>query len=104
VAALTGAYTLGHANSPASQAPASQVAAPITMTQPVAAAGAALPDMSGIVARSSPSVVNISVSGTRKTGSRGPKSPQFDDDDSIPDFLRRFGAPQNRGVAGGANM
>ena len=38
VAALTGAYTLGHANSPASQAPASQVAAPITMTQPGAAA------------------------------------------------------------------
>ncbi|HRH14825.1 MAG TPA: DegQ family serine endoprotease [Azonexus sp.] len=99
VAALTGAYTLGHANSPASQAPASQVAAPITMTQPVAAAGAALPDMSGIVARNSPSVVNISVSGTRKAGSRGPKSPQFDDDDSIPDFLRRFGGPQNRGDA-----
>ena len=101
VAALTGAYTLGHANSPASPAPASQVTAtaPITMTPPVAAAGAALPDMSGIVARNSPSVVNISVSGTRKTGSRGPKSPQFDDDDSIPDFLRRFGVPQNRGDA-----
>ncbi len=99
VAALTGAYTLGHANSPASQAPASQVAAtaPITMSQPVATAGAALPDMSGIVAHNSPSVVNISVSGTRKVGSHGPKSPQFDDDDSIPDFLRRFGAPQNRG-------
>ncbi|MCM8625207.1 DegQ family serine endoprotease [Accumulibacter sp.] len=99
VAALTGAYTLGHANSPASQASASQVTAPITMSQPAAAARAELPDMSGIVARNSPSVVNISVSGTRKAGSRGPRSPQFDDDQSIPDFLRRFGAPHNGGDA-----
>ncbi|MGB5009986.1 MAG: DegQ family serine endoprotease [Candidatus Dechloromonas phosphoritropha] len=104
VAALTGAYTLGHANSPASQAPAlqapaSQVPAPATMAQPISGAAAALPDMSGIVARNSPSVVNISVSGTRKAGSRGQKLPQFDDDDSVPDFLRRFGAPQNRGEA-----
>jgi len=101
VAALTGAYTLGHANSPASPAPAAQVAAPITMNQPVAAAAAALPDMSGIVARNSPSVVNISVSGTRKAGSRGPRSPQFDDDESIPDFLRRFGTPHRDAPARG---
>jgi serine protease Do len=102
VAALTGAYTLGHANSPAPQTAAAQVAAPITMAQPVAAAAAGLPDMSGIVARNSPSVVNISVSGTRKAGSRGPKSPQFDeDDDSIPDFLRRFGVPHREAPARG---
>ncbi|MCU0990468.1 MAG: S1C family serine protease [Xanthomonadales bacterium] len=101
VAALTGAYTLGHANSPASPTPAAQVAAPITMNQPVAAAAAALPDMSGIVARNSPSVVNISVSGTRKAGSRGPRSPQFDDDESIPDFLRRFGTPHRDAPARG---
>ena len=69
------------------------------MAQPIAGAAAALPDMSSIVARNSPSVVNISVSGTRKAGSRGQKLPQFDDDDSVPDFLRRFGAPQNRGEA-----
>jgi len=30
--------------------------------------------------------------GTRKAGARGPGSPQFDEDDSIPDFLRRYGA------------
>ena len=97
LAALTGAYTLGHASSPASQGPASQVAAPVAITQPIAAAAAALPDMSGIVARNSPSVVNISVSGTRKTASRGHKSPQLEDDESIQEFLRRFGGPQNRG-------
>jgi len=99
VAALTGAYTIGHANAPVSPAPAAQVTLPSTSNQPVAVAGAALPDMSGIVARNSASVVNISVSGTRKAGARGPGSPQFDEDDSIPDLLRRFGAPQNRGDA-----
>ncbi|WP_287461763.1 trypsin-like peptidase domain-containing protein, partial [Accumulibacter sp.] len=99
MAALTGAYTFGHADAPASQSPAPQVTLPPTMTPAVAAAGAALPDMSGIVARNSPSVVNISVSGTGKAGSRGHGSPQLDDDESIPDFLRRFGAPQNRGDA-----
>ena len=106
VAALAGAYTLGHANFPAAQAtalpaPASQATTPITMTQPIAAATAALPDMSGIVARNSPSVVNISVSGTRKAAAHGPRSPHSDDDDAIPDFLRRFGVPHRDAPARG---
>ena len=88
-AALTGAYSLGHANTPA--APQSS-----PISQPVTAA-AALPDMSGIVARNSPSVVNISVSGTRKGSAVDPKHPQLDDDESVQEFFRRFRIPQNRG-------
>ncbi len=88
VAALTGAYSLGHANMPAAPAPA--------VTAQTPAATAALPDMSSIVSRNSPSVVNISVSGTRKERDNASKSPPFDDDESIQEFFRRFGIPQNR--------
>ncbi len=90
-AALTGAYSLGHANTPA--APQNSA-----ISQPVTAA-AALPDMSGIVARNSPSVVNISVSGTRKGSAADPGHPQLDDDESVQEFFRRFRIPQNRGDA-----
>jgi len=84
-AALTGAYSLGHANTPA---------APQTtqISQPVTAAAAALPDMSSIVAVNSPSVVNISVSGGRK----GSAQPQIDEDESVQEFFRRFQGPQKR--------
>ncbi|MGB5206628.1 MAG: DegQ family serine endoprotease [Azonexus sp.] len=88
-AALTGAYTLGHANMPS----APQATA---MSQPVTAAAAALPDMSGIVARNSPSVVNISVSGTRKGSAVDSGHPQLDNDESLQEFFRRFQGPQKR--------
>ena len=88
-AALTGAYTLGHANMPS----APQATA---MSQPVTAAAAALPDMSGIVARNSPSVVNISVSGTRKGSAVNSGHPQLDNDESLQEFFRRFQGPQKR--------
>lgn len=66
-AALTGAYSLGHATMSGAPAPAAVSQAP--------AATAALPDMSSIVARNSPSVVNISVSGTRKGGPNASRNP-----------------------------
>ncbi|MGA7479674.1 MAG: trypsin-like peptidase domain-containing protein, partial [Azonexus sp.] len=88
-AALTGAYSLGHANMPS----APQATA---MSQPVTAAAAALPDMSGIVARNSPSVVNISVSGTRKGSVVDSGHPQLDNDESLQEFFRRFQGPQKR--------
>ncbi|MGB8883359.1 MAG: DegQ family serine endoprotease [Azonexus sp.] len=88
-AALTGAYTLGHANMPS----APQATA---ISQPVTAAAAALPDMSGIVARNSPSVVNISVSGTRKGSAVDSGHPQLDNDESLQEFFRRFQGPQKR--------
>ncbi|MGB8241220.1 MAG: Do family serine endopeptidase [Azonexus sp.] len=87
--ALTGAYTLGHANMPS----APQATG---MSQPVTAAAAALPDMSGIVARNSPSVVNISVSGTRKGSAVDSGHPQLDNDESLQEFFRRFQGPQKR--------
>ena len=83
--ALTGAYTLGHANTNAAPAPTA-------ISQP-AAASAALPDMSSIVARNSPSVVNISVSGNRKTSAA---MPQLDDDDPAQELFRHFGIPKNQ--------
>ena len=88
-AALTGAYSLGHANMPS----APQATA---ISQPVMAAAAALPDMSGIVARNSPSVVNISVSGTRKGSAVDSGHPQLDNDESLQEFFRRFQGPQKR--------
>jgi len=88
-AALTGAYSLGHANMPS----APQATA---ISQPVMAAAAALPDMSGIVARNSPSVVNISVSGTRKGSAVDSWHPQLDNDESLQEFFRRFQGPQKR--------
>ncbi|MFZ1900171.1 MAG: DegQ family serine endoprotease, partial [Azonexus sp.] len=60
------------------------------------AAAAALPDMSGIVARNSPSVVNISVSGTRKGSVVDSGHPQLDNDESLQEFFRRFQGPQKR--------
>ena len=88
-AALTGAYTLGHANMPS----APQATA---ISQPATTAAAALPDMSSIVARNSPSVVNISVSGKRKGSAADPGHPQLEDDESVQEFFRRR-IPQNRG-------
>jgi len=85
--ALTGAYSLGHANSPTTPPPSA-------ISQPPAAA-ASLPDMSSIVAVNSPSVVNISVSGARK----GSSHPQLDEGESVQEFFRRFRTPQNRGDA-----
>ena len=87
--ALTGAYTLGHANTSAASAPTS----PAAVSQPVAV-GTALPDMSSIVARNSPSVVNISVSGNRKASAA---MPQLDDDDPAQELFRHFGIPKNQG-------
>ena len=66
-------------------------AAPVT---PVA--GATLPDMSAIVARNAPAVVNISVAGTVKNPSL-PEFPQVDPSDPFYEFFRHFRVPQQRG-------
>ncbi len=54
--------------------------------------GMALPDMSAIVARNSPAVVNISVSSKVKTGSMD--FPGMDPNDPFFEFFRRFHIPQ----------
>ncbi|MDR2451342.1 MAG: DegQ family serine endoprotease [Candidatus Accumulibacter sp.] len=62
-------------------------------TSPVT--NAALPDMSEIVARNSPAVVNISVSG--KVREQIPDFPGLDPDDPFFEFFRRFQIPRQRG-------
>ena len=95
VAALGGAYSLGHANnSPVPAAPAQIVTA-----GPVSTPGTQLPDMSSIVARNGASVVNISVSSTHKTSAGRPGAPQIDPDDPLPEFFRRYRGPQQQGEA-----
>jgi serine protease Do len=102
-AAITGAYSLGseHALWPAHAAPppAAALAAPGTsISTPISA----LPDMTTIVARNGPAVVNISVSGTAKNSALAPDMPQLDPDDPFYEFFRHFRAPQQRG--GGAPL
>ena len=87
-AGATATYYAGqpaHANATATNAPAPQAkAAPI----------AALPDFASIAQQYGPAVVNITVSGTRKTGFPGA---QDDEDNPLQQFFRgtpfRFGPP-----------
>jgi serine protease Do len=57
------------------------------------AAVAALPNFSAIAAQNGPAVVNISVTGTAKTGFASP-FPQLDPDDPFYQFFRRFQMPR----------
>ncbi|MCM8594957.1 DegQ family serine endoprotease [Accumulibacter sp.] len=72
--------------------PASAVAAPAATVRTVA-----LPDFAAIVEHAGPAVVNISVSGTRKTAAR------IDAPDPMFELFRRFGVPmpQERGPVHG---
>ena len=63
------------------------------------AAAVALPDMSEIVARNSPAVVNISMSGKVKNPN-APDFPGLDPSDPFYEFFRHFGVPQQRGEQG----
>jgi serine protease Do len=57
-----------------------------------------LPDFSDIVAQQGPAVVNVSVSGTIKTGISGfPGFPQVDPNDPFYEFFRRFQIPAPQG-------
>ncbi len=90
-AALGGAYSFGHLQAfPTANAAPAAVA---PSTPPVAVAPAALPDMRSIVAANAPAVVNISVTGTRKTSAA---LPQIDPDDPFYQFFRRFGGQMPR--------
>jgi len=73
-----------------------------TPAAPRAAQSAALPDFASIAQQYGPAVVNIAVSGTRKTGMRGG---QDDDDNPLSQFFRgtpfRFGPPPSEVPAQG---
>ena len=56
-----------------------------------------LPDMSSIVERNGPAVVNISMSGKSKSAPSMPGFPGLDPDDPFYEFFRHFRIPQQRG-------
>jgi len=95
-AAVGGAYSLGHLQN-IGAAQAAVQSAPIAVSS-APATPVALPDMGSIVARNSPAVVNISVSGTRKTAG-APGLPQLDPDHPLNEYFRQFGGPRSRGEA-----
>ncbi|MDR0440964.1 MAG: Do family serine endopeptidase, partial [Candidatus Accumulibacter sp.] len=80
-AALSGAYSITVQQGPWDV----YAATPVT----------ALPDMSEIVARNGPAVVNISVAGTVRA--QTPDFPGLDPNDPFFEFFRRFRIPQQRG-------
>jgi serine protease Do len=94
-AALGGAYSFGHLQA-LPEAHATPVATSVTQSAvpPVAVAPTALPDMRSIVAANAPAVVNIGVTGTRKTSN----VPQIDPDDPFYEFFRRFGGRMPHGA------
>ncbi len=87
-AAIGGAWALGQAPV-ATSTPLAPLPAPVVA--PVAApVPAGYPDMRSIVASNAPAVVNISVSGNRKTAANVPSMPQIDPDDPFFQFFRQF--------------
>ena len=94
--ALAGSYSLGSYFPAVGHAHAAVDPAAVAVAQSPAAA-MALPDMSAIVARNGPAVVNISVSGTRKASAESQEIPGLDRSDPFYEFFRRFGGPQPQG-------
>ncbi len=84
-AALGGGYSLGQNTLVGSANAASQASSASTPAIPNG-----LPDMRSIVARNAPAVVNISVTGTRKTMASRPDLPQMDPDDPLYQLFRHF--------------
>lgn len=94
-AALGGAYSLGHVQT-IGEASAAPLPPPVAAPQALAPS-AALPDMGSIVERNGPAVVNISITGSRKTGNNQADQLQIDPDDPFYEFFRRFRGAQPRG-------
>ena len=94
--ALAGSYSLGSYFPAMGHAHAAVEPAAVAAAQSPAA-NMALPDMSAIVARNGPAVVNISVSGTRKVSAESPEIPGLDRNDPFYEFFRHFGGPQQQG-------
>ncbi|MBS1139327.1 MAG: Peptidase Do [Proteobacteria bacterium] len=90
-AALGGAYSLGQSAPFGSAHAAAQPAAAIAAAAaPAISVPNGLPDMRSIVASNAPAVVNISVTGTRKTAANGPDLQQMDPNDPFFQFFRHF--------------
>jgi len=92
---VAGGYAvLGHTFLPTAIA----MSAPPPAPQPSAPAVAtALPDFSAIVRQYGPAVVNVSTTGTAKTGLDASPFGQLDPNDPFWRFFRRFGGPEQQG-------
>ena len=95
-AVLTGVYSFG--NGPELRAAHAAADTPVAVAGAGTAAvpGAALPDMTSIVARNGGAVVNISITGKAKSPGM-PDVPGIDPGDPFFEFFRHFGVPQQRG-------
>jgi len=89
-AALGGAYSLGQNVPFASAHAAPQPVAAIAPASPPILAPNGLPDMRSIVASNAPAVVNISVTGTRKTAANLPDLQEIDPSHPLYRFFRHF--------------
>ena len=83
IGAAVATYTFSTANAVGSAPVATPIAAPVVL----APSTQALPDFASIVAQNGAAVVNISVSGTRRTSSNGP---QIDPSSPFYEFFRQF--------------
>ena len=89
-AALGGAYSLGQNDPIASAHAAAQPVAAVAAPAAPVATPNGLPDMRSIVAANAPAVVNISVTGTRKTAANLPDLQEMDPNDPFFKFFRHF--------------
>ena len=98
IGGAVGAITVNHNSALASGVAAAPALVTAASAAPAPlAAGVALPDFTQIVSRNGPAVVNIRVTGSTKTAlpERGQRGQQFDQDDPVFEFFRRFQGPQN---------
>ena len=93
-AALAGGYTYANRDDMRANATQPAVAEAATPSGPSRNAPVSLPDFAEIAAKQGAAVVNVSVSGTVKTGaSVGPGSPKLDPNDPFSQFFRQFPFP-----------
>jgi len=86
---------LAHADIPFLHTAATEAAAPANAAVPTVKPSAvvALPDFTSLVDKYGPAVVNVSVTGTVKTGAEMPQIPGLDPNDPLWQFFRRFQGP-----------
>ena len=95
--AILAAFSAGYGVHDRLAIPGAHAAPPVVAETAIAGPrlAAAIPDFTRIVAENGPAVVNISVSGTRRTA-----LPGLEEDSALSEFLRRFALPYAHGDDG----
>lgn len=94
VAAIVAAGYTWHSSHPAAAAPPASATPSQVLSSSLRGS---LPDFSALVERNGPAVVNISTSGTLKTGAAASPFGGLDPDDPFSEFFRRFAIPRPQG-------